>query len=62
MTEKKSAKKYAAPSEFVSLFNILLFFVFRRCGCAEVVNSDLMKNARQKLGQQAIADFYIPVG
>lgn len=45
-----------------SLFNILLFFlVFRRCGCAEVANSDLIKNARQKLGPQAIADYYILV-
>lgn len=46
-----------------SLFNMLLFFflVFRRCGCAEVANSDLIKNARQKLGPQAIADYYILV-
>ena len=52
--------------KLISLSNILLFFGggeggFRRCGCAEVANSDLIKNARQKLGPQAIADYYILV-
>ena len=62
MTEKKSAKKCAASSEIVFLFtNCFFFLVFRPCGCAEVANSDLIKNARQKLGPQAIADYYILV-
>lgn len=46
---------------FSFLQNCFFFSVFRPCGCAEVANSDLIKNARQKLGPQAIADYYILV-
>ena len=62
MTERNLPKSVLHLLKLFSfLQNCFFFLVFRPCGCAEVANSDLIKTARQKLGPQAIADYYILV-